>query len=172
MVSEETYSLWLCPVGEIAFSLKQHIQKLSEKHNTPAFDPHVTLLGGLQASRQELVDLTETLASSIRPFEILLTRAGTGTSFYQSLFVRVKETKPLLDARKKAEKLFEHHPEENYMPHLSLMYGDIVREQKERILNAMGREFHIRFSVQSLFLVETTGQPREWQKIHAAEFTI
>lgn len=171
MASAETYSLWLRPMGDIAFSLQQRIQKLSKKHSTPLFEPHVTLLGGLQAPETELINLTEALGSSFRPFDILLTRAETGTTFYQSLFVKIKETRPLMEARAKAEQLFDYSTDkEDYFPHLSLMYCDFPREEKERILNAMGREFHIRFNVQNLLLMKTTGKPDDWKKIHAVEF--
>lgn len=171
MASEDTsYSLWLRPTGEIAFSLQQRIQKLSKKYDTPAFEPHVTLLGGLKDSHQQLINLTDTLASSLRPFEILLTRAGTGSSFFQSVFVHIKKTNQLSAARERAEKLFDLHPEESYMPHLSLLYGDLSTEQKQRILNSMGREFHIRFSVSGVFLIKTSGLPKTWEKVHSAEF--
>lgn len=169
MASAETYSLWLRPMGDIAFSLQQRIEKLSKKHNTPLFEPHVTLLGGLQAPKTELVNLTDALGSSLSPFDILLTRAATGTTFYQSLFVKIKETQPLMDARKKAEQLFDYS-KEDYFPHMSLMYCDFSREEKERILNTMGREFHIRFKVHNLMLVHSTGKPDNWKKIHAVEF--
>lgn len=170
MAYTETYSLWLRPMGDIAFSLQQRIRKLSEKHNAPLFEPHVTLLGGLQAPEAELINITQTLGSSLQPFDILLTRAGTGTTFYQSLFVNIEKTQPLVEAREKAEQLFDHSTKDDYFPHLSLMYGDFLREEKERILNAMGREFHIRFKVQNLLLVNSTGKPDKWKKIHSAEF--
>ena len=172
MGSEVKYSLWLRPFGDIAFSLQQRIQKLSEKYDAPSFEPHITLLGSLKDGETELVQLTETLASSLHPFDVLLTKAGVGNTFYQSLFVHVEESRELMNARKTAEKLFNPvDSDDRYLPHLSLMYGEFSREQKERILNSMGREFHIRFPVHSLLLVRTDGRPGSWKKIHSAEFT-
>lgn len=170
MTRQKTYSLWLRPFGDLAFKLQQRIEKLSKKHDTPRFEPHVTLLGGLQAGETELIHLTDTLASSLHPFDLVLTRAGCRDAYYQSLFVHVEKDDALLKTQKMAERLFDSHSDEAYMPHLSLLYGDLSREEKERILNVMGREFHIRFTAHNLLLVDTTGQPENWKNIHSSEF--
>ncbi|MDX1585312.1 MAG: 2'-5' RNA ligase family protein [Balneolaceae bacterium] len=170
MASSEKYSLWLRPFGDIAFSIQQRINKLSDKYDTPSFEPHVTLLSGLRHGETELIQLTDTLAGALSPFDLLLTKAGYRDKFYQSLFVHIKKSAKLMNAYNTALQLFGYEEEEEYIPHLSLMYGDISREEKERILSVMGREFHIRFEVHSLLLVKTEGKPDEWEKIHSAEF--
>ena len=109
MSNEQTYSLWLRPFGDIAHSLRERIKKLSEKYNTPIFEPHVTLLGGLQHGETELTQLTDTLAGALHPFDVVLTRAGFGDTFYQSIFVHAQKTSELVDARSTAEKLFGTH---------------------------------------------------------------
>ena len=172
MAKEKKHSLWLRPQGDIAFSLQQRIEKLSKKYDSPAFEPHVTLLGGLKAGETELSQLTDTLAGSLHPFDVILTQADIGNTFYQSVFARVKKTDEIMNARNTSKQLFSVEPDEekDHFPHLSLMYGNFTRNEKERVLNAMGREFHIRFTVSSLLLVETSGEPDEWKKIHSAEF--
>ncbi len=171
MSQKQTYSLWLRPFGDIAYSLQERIKKLSTKHNTPVFEPHITLLGSLEYGETELIQLTDTLAASLNPFEIVLTRAGYSDSFYQSLFVYAAKNEELIGARLKAEKLFDIEPDDEYVPHLSLLYGDLSRNEKERILNVMGREFHIRFPVHNVLLINTTGKPKKWKKIHSSEFS-
>ncbi|MDZ7692406.1 MAG: 2'-5' RNA ligase family protein [Balneolaceae bacterium] len=171
MSNKQTYSLWLRPFGDIAYSLRQRIKKLSAKHNTPVFEPHVTLLGGLEQGVTELIQLTDTLAGALHPFDIILTRAGSGNTFYQSIFVHAQKSEELLSARSTAEKLFGARPEQEYVPHLSLLYGELSQKEKERILNVMGREFHIRFTVHNVLLVNATGKPKEWKNIHSSEFS-
>lgn len=170
MASSEKYSLWLRPFGDIAFSIQQRINKLSDKYGTPSFEPHVTLLSGLRYGETELIQLTETLAGALSPFDLLLTKAGYRDKFYQSLFVHIKKSDELMNAYRTALQLFGRKEDEEYIPHLSLLYGDISQKEKERILSVMGREFHIRFEVHSLLLVKTEGKPDEWKKIHLAEF--
>lgn len=170
MASSDKYSLWLRPFGDIAFSIQQRINKLSEKYGSPPFEPHVTLISGLRYGETELIQLTKTLAGSLKPFDLLLTKAGYRDKFYQSLFVHVNKSEALMNAYRTALQLFDLEEQEEFIPHLSLMYGDFSQEEKERILSVMGREFHIRFEVHSLLLVKTEGEPDEWKKIHLADF--
>ncbi|PAU94823.1 hypothetical protein CK503_04955 [Aliifodinibius salipaludis] len=167
-----TYSLWLEPTGDVAYKLQQRIKDLSKKHDTPVFSPHVTLLGGLTASKTELVALTNTLVSSAPPFDLTLTKAGYRNTYYQSLFIHVAQNEGLTNLHSNACRLFDCPDEykNEYMPHLSLLYGDLSQQQKERILNKIGREFYIQFVAKKVVLLQTDGKPKEWKKIHTAMF--
>lgn len=171
-MSESTYSLWLEPNGEVAYKLQERIKKLSKKYETPLFVPHVTLLGGLQASETELISLTNTLASSLHVFDLKLTKAGYHDRFYQSLFIYIDKSNKLKEARNLACRLFDCNGPEEYSPHLSLLYGDLSQNEKERILNIMGREFHVSFSAKSIVLMQTEGTPDRWKKIHTSVFKL
>lgn len=172
MEKSETYSLWLEPTGDTAYKLQQRIKQLSKKFDTPLFSPHVTLLGGLTASKTELEALTDTLASSVTPFELKLTKAGYLNTFYQALFIHVEQNEGLNHLHDNACRLFDC-PEEyknEYMPHLSLLYGDLTQQQKEKILNNIGREFYIRFTTKKVVLMHTDGEPEQWKRVHTAMF--
>lgn len=170
MTESATYSLWLEPSGDVAYKLQERIKKLSKENDTPLFSPHVTLLGGLTATKTELVPLANTLASSVEPFELQLTKAGYLNTYYQSLFIHVEENSQLKELRKNACRLFNCTGKNDYMPHLSLLYGDLSQKEKERILNLMGREFYIHFPVKNIVLMQTEGTPDQWRKVHAAVF--
>lgn len=170
MKGSTKYSLWLEPSGEIAFKLQERIKKLSKEHGTPLFSPHVTLLGGVNSSETELVPLANTLASSVEPFELKLTKAGYHNNFYQSLFIHVEQSNQLKELRNNACRLFDCGNREDFMPHLSLLYGELSQKQKERILNMVGREFFIRFPVKNIMVMQTEGTPDQWRKVHAAVF--
>lgn len=169
MTKSATYSLWLEPSGQIAYKLQERIKSLSEKYGTPLFSPHVTLLGGVSATETKMIPIANTLVSSVEPFELELTKAGYLDTFYQALFIHVKETNQLTSLRRNACRLFDIENEE-YMPHLSLLYGNLSQKQKEKILNNIGREFYIRFPVEKIVLMQTDGTPDKWRKVHAAVF--
>lgn len=164
------HALWLRPFGDIAFELRQRIKKLGKQFGTPVFEPHITLLSGLRRGETELIQLTDTLAGSLSPFSIKLTEAGFRENYYQSLFIHVEKTKAFINVQQTAERLFGCTTDEQYFPHLSLMYGDVEEAEKGKILNLMGRSFHLQFPVHSLLLIKTEGNVREWEKIHSAEF--
>lgn len=170
MRNDATYSLWLEPSGKVGFRLQERIKKLSEKYDTPMFAPHVTLLGGLKASKTELISLVDTLAHTLQPFELTLTTVDRRSRYYQALFIHVEKTKALMSLRKTAERFFNTSNNEDYMPHLSLLYGDFSPQQKELMLNDAGREFYLNFSVKTLVLMQTNGSPKHWVKIYTAIF--
>jgi len=170
MSNGKQYALWIRPFGDIAFSLRQHIKKLAEEYDTPLFEPHVTLISGLCGNEPELIQWTNILAETLHPFDILLTRAGFDKQYYRCLYVYADNSEELQHARKTAERLFDVDPDEPFKPHLSLMYGDLDRKEKERILNRMGRQFHIRFGATNLLLISTSGDPADWQEVHSANF--
>lgn len=172
MSASSTYALWLQPNGDIAYKLQERIKKLSKKYNTPIFAPHVTLISSLTASETELVSLTNTLASSLHPFELILTKAGYQNNFYKSLFIHIKNNGVLNEMHETACQLFDQPDPAPYLPHLSLLYGDLDRNEKERILNIIGREFHIHFSVNSIVLMKIEDRPEQWKKIETAVFKL
>ena len=52
-----SYHLWLMPFGEAYPLLAATIAELSRRHGAPIFEPHVTLLGDLPDSEEEIVPL-------------------------------------------------------------------------------------------------------------------
>lgn len=170
MGTENKYSLWLRPFGEVGFELKQQIKGLSKRYNSPMFYPHVTLLGDLTLHETKLIQLTDTLAHSLAPFAIYLQKADGRNRYFQSLFVRVQKSEPLMKAHHIAKELFDVDEEEEYFPHLSLMYGKQSLKEKKELLNVMGRSFNMQFDVHSVLLIKTDGKVSEWEKVHHAEF--
>lgn len=171
MDSDASYSLWLRPFGEVGFELKQQIKELSRRYSTPVFHPHVTLLGGLKMHETELVQLTDTLAHSLAPFTVYLEKAGARDRYFQSLFVRIKKNEPLMSSHRIAKELFDCEEKEEYFPHLSLMYGEQSPEEKDKLMNVMGRSFNMQFDVHSVLVIKTGNEVNEWKKIHNAEFS-
>jgi 2'-5' RNA ligase len=171
MKSNPKHALWLRPFGEAAYELKQHINRLSQKYNTPTFEPHITLVSGLRRPQHELVQLTDVLGGAIAPFTVELTRLEYGDHYYQTLYYRVKKTTTFISVHKTAGKFFGYQSNEEYFPHLSLMYGNIKTSEKENLINMLNRVVHLKFPVHSVLLIKTEGSTEDWEKIHTANFT-
>lgn len=172
MAEAQKHALWLRPFGDSAYELKERIERLSEKYDTPLFEPHITLLSGLRRGPTELIQLTDTLAASLSPFTVELGEPGYRDHYYQSLFLRIKKSDQLMDVQQTAEKLFGCTTDESYFPHLSLMYGDVAPKYKRMIVDTMGSFANDRFSVHSLLLIRTEGGVDDWKKLHTAEFKL
>ena len=164
------YALWLLPEDQTLKHFQDKITELSERCNTPEFEAHITLLSGLSGDESTLIQATTDLAAQTDPIEIKITRAGYRESYFQNLFVHIEETQSLKKIREKAFSVFNHEELEDktFMPHVSLLYGHLAAEEKERILMDVGHEFDITCQVTSLKLVKTQGRVSQWENLYTA----
>ena len=160
-----TYSLWLMPGGQVYRRLHGVILKLSREYSTPAFKPHVTLLGRIVAPRREVLVKSAQLARSLRPLLIRLGALEGLDEYYRCLFVRAAKTGALKKASRAALRVFSRDERPAYMPHLSLVYGNLSPRVKEQIIRELGGQSELEFEVRSLHLYLTTGKPRAWRQV-------
>lgn len=161
----EGYSIWLIPTDEIYQKLAEIISQLSDKYSAPNFEPHLTLIGDLRGSEEEIISKTSKLADLLKPFEIKLKKADYLDEYFRCLFIRAEKTRELIQASDVAREIFNRKSDPDYMPHLSLMYGDINPEIKEKILANLGKEFNLSFEIKSIHLFSTTGEVKDWYKV-------
>lgn len=162
-------SLWLVPPAELHASLEAAILGLARRHGTEAFEPHVTLLGGLEAPAAGLSSPARRLAEGLRPFEVHLVGASTGLDFYRCVYVAAAGTPELLFAHALAREAFEVQPEEPFRPHLSLVYGDLGAEEKEFARLAAG-DLRSSFLADALHVVDTSGPVSGWKRVETFPF--
>lgn len=158
----EVYSLWLMPRGHVADELQTLIADLSRKHMTPTFEPHVTLIGSLNLPKAEAVSKTKELATQVKPFIVTLSEVAYLDQYFRCVFIKAERTTGLMTAHLTARDLFVYQQDDDYMPHLSLVYGDLQRTTKRAIVQHIGVETTIEFLVEELYLYCTDGPPKDW----------
>lgn len=158
------YSIWLIPTGEVYYKLAKVISQLSKKYSAPNFEPHLTLIGDLLGPEEEIISKTSELAGLLKPFKIELKTIDYFDEYFKCLFVRAKKSKDLIRANDAARKIFNKKSDKDYMPHLSLMYGDFIPETKEKIIAGL-KDSDIVFNIKSLRLFCTTGTVEEWKEV-------
>ena len=150
------------PRGEIADELSSLIRRLSREHSTPAFEPHVTLIGEINLPRATAISRTRDLAASIRPFDIRLTRMAHHDRYFQCIFLLADKTPGIMKAHSTACTVFELTDTEEYKPHLSLVYGKLDRETRQRVILRIGDMMNITFRAREIFIYYTEGEPAGW----------
>lgn len=161
------YSLWFMPAGAVNQRLSQLIARLAERYASPTFPPHLTLLGSIEASEEEIISKTQALASQISPFPIRLATIAYTDLYYRALFVNADHSAEIVAAYQQAEKAFPRHQKTDYMPHVSLLYGYFPVETKQRIIKEIGEPFIAAFEADTLYLYLTEGAVSDWQRIRA-----
>lgn len=170
MKETKSYSLWLMPTGGISVKLAHMISQLSMDYSTPSFEPHVTLLNGIIGPEEEIVKKAAQTASMLAPYEILLTRVDYLDKYFRCLFINVEKTSEVMNTNAKTREVFheyitDRHLTAEYMPHLSLLYGDISSQTKEAIIKNIGREWNLTFEATSIHLFLTEGDVKDWHKL-------
>lgn len=163
------YTLWLMPKGQLYEKLKALIKKLANENNGPAFEPHVTLLGGIELSEEEVIKRTTQLVKDQKPFYVTLKQIEYEDFYFRTLFVKAEITEFSQSLHNRAKQIFEKDIPP-YMPHLSLLYGNYPVDLKERIITEIDREQRAQFEVSSIFLNKEFGEIKDWKVIKEFPF--
>jgi 2'-5' RNA ligase len=153
------------PTGDVCDRLSEILHRLSVRYGAPEFPPHVTLLGGCVGPRRELIRRSARVAAALRPFVIHLGKIDCFDEYFRCLFVRAAITEPLRKAYQVARQGLGHERQSDYMPHLSLLYGNFPQGLKEEVIADMGSRIDVQFKVRNLHLYRTHGEPRYWRRV-------
>jgi 2'-5' RNA ligase len=155
--------LWLLPPTPVHERFAALIDRLSRRMGTPRFIPHITLTGSLHSPYDEIVRLTADLAATLAPIPIRLAGIGCTDQYYRCLFMRAERSRELLAAHEAACVRLGRSPESDFMPHLSLIYGDLPQDRKNSIVQEIGANFDAAFYANRIGLCRLDGSPEQWQ---------
>lgn len=163
------YSLWLMPDNQTFQKLNKLIVDLSTEHNTPQFDPHVTLLSGIIDDSAIAIKKTKKLANQFTPISAALTNIEYLEFFYKCLFFRTDDSQGIFEIRAAAEELFEHTQVNPFVPHVSFLYGALPIFEKKEIIAQLGDQFFVDFNMTKIQLVKTQFTPDQWEILTEVE---
>jgi 2'-5' RNA ligase len=163
-------TLWLIPDGEARQQLQQLITDLSNRHGTPAFEPHITLLSGIMGDEAAVVAQSAEFAANTAPIVAAIRNVEYLEEFFRCLFFSTDQSASLLEARRQAETLFEHTNIQPFIPHVSFLYGSMPVFEKEAISEQLRHKFLMSLRMPTLRLVRTQRTPEYWETI--AEFEL
>jgi 2'-5' RNA ligase len=119
----------------------------------------------LIGSEEDIILKTSRLVALIHPFKIRLGPVNPQYKYFRYLLTRLKNADKVFKANLKARKIFNQKYDPEYIPHLSLMYGNSSQRIKEKIIDEMGKDFEFSFEVRSIHLFSTSGKPKDWCRI-------
>ena len=154
------YDILARPIGELAKEL-----------NSPVFEPHVTLIGSLEGTEEELVQQTEEFARQLEPFTMVLTEPSYSDEHFQCIFMLVEQTAPIMNAYALARDFFQK-PNQVFVPHLSLAYGSYPESRKRLIIDKLPPDVRACFDASALYLIRSdTPDPKDWHQIAAVRIS-
>jgi len=159
------YSLWLMPPAPVYDRFARLIDALSRRFGTPRFAPHITLASTGAELAGDAPARAAALAAELAPVPVRLLDVAHTDDYFRSLFVRAQRTPALLAAHRLAAARLGTEPAEDFMPHLSLLYGELPRDTKERLIEEIGRRFDVDFTAAHLVLCLPAGAPQGWRTL-------
>mmetsp|Transcript_13336 Transcript_13336/g.18219 ORF Transcript_13336/g.18219 Transcript_13336/m.18219 type:complete len:189 (-) Transcript_13336:166-732(-) len=158
------YSLWAKPaIGTpVYIALEKMVSSLAEAHNTLPFAPHVTILGGIQGPKAEIVAACEELCELFSSVSYSFNKVQAGTFYFQCVFLKADEAPEVMGLHEAAKSVLAKYkdvtvscPSPDYMPHASLMYANMSSEEKSHIVNELSGKIDdfssFSFDISSLF---------------------
>jgi 2'-5' RNA ligase len=170
-MAKQIYALSIIPPQDVYDKLKSIVDDLSDRYNEPKFKPHITLVSEIRKPEGHMMEKCEELASQLKPFRVKLSKLGYLNRYYQCVFLLAEKSPELMEANQKAKKMFEL-PDKEYMPHISLLYGDKYTEQtKQKIIDEIG-ELSVEFEVDSFHLDHSSDEIpiEDWQWVKEFRF--
>jgi 2'-5' RNA ligase len=151
--------------GQPAFSiLASAISRLSREHLTPRFGPHITLLGRIGLPEAKALAKSASLASILEPFRFELGDIGFLDEYFRCLFVTVAAGHAISRAYRAACRIFARQ-DAPYLPHVSLVYGKLPVETKQRVATGLSSLTGRAVRVQQLMLWRVDGPVRQWKPV-------
>ncbi|XP_062179237.1 cyclic phosphodiesterase-like [Phragmites australis] len=128
---EEVYSVWALPPEPVRDRLRRAMEALRAAHGFPAFEPHATVVGAIRLRRAQAIEMLRAAAAGVRPYTVRVAGVARGDFFYQCVYLLLEPTPEVVEASDHCCGHFGYERSTPYMPHVSLLYGDLTDEEKE-----------------------------------------
>ncbi len=169
-MQKNKFSIWLRPTQNQIDDFTYIISKLSHQHGTIPFPPHITLQSAIDIDLDSIIDTCIILTKQYKKFSIPLLEVGFTESYFRNLYIKAEISKILQTLYEDFNKILKLEPKEDFLPHVSLLYGNIEisskRKIKEKLDQIMPRSFHC----QRLDIYETNGKTHNWHLIQTFYF--
>ncbi|XP_077227046.1 cyclic phosphodiesterase-like [Tasmannia lanceolata] len=166
---EETgvYSVWAIPPEPVKSSrLKKLMENLISEFRGPEFEPHVPIR---LTQRHALLSLQST-CQPLKPYNARINTVSRGGFFYQCVYPEVMEASA--HSAQHFGYQSSNHLLHNLFRHLSLLYGDLTDDEKEKAeerAKFLDRDLcNLSFEVSSLTLYKTNTEDKtlkSWGKV-------
>lgn len=135
------HSVWLCPEAEQGRPLVDAITGYAQRFGTPAFEPHVTLLGDLLWAPQVTVAACRSVLTHLLSTTGCVSRVSQTTDYFMSLFLDVDIAAPVATARAELAAALSIDALQPFRPHLSLAYGLSAEEPGQKAVQELSDRF-------------------------------
>ncbi|XP_015958104.1 cyclic phosphodiesterase [Arachis duranensis] len=177
MMATQVYSVWAIPPPDVAARLGNLMAGLRSEFGGPHFEPHITVVGAIRLTADEAQNKLRSACEGFKAYDVTVDRVASGTFFYQCVYLLLHPHPQVMEASSHCCNHFGYERSTPYMPHLSLIYGDLTEEEKQKAIekaNVLDESLNgLSFQINRLALYKTDTEDKtckSWEKI--AECTL
>ena len=156
-------SIWLTPAKEDAAYLQNIINELTSVYRAPVFSPHMTLLSPVDLNVNELGSVLTNVAQEITPLFVTMSSLNHTNNIWKTVFIELEESLELVHLQQGLVSQFPSAPPYEFLPHISLIYKEMLDEQKEDIIcNLSVRNS---YKMDKIIVMRTGPNVDQWEKV-------
>ena len=166
---KKTLSIWLLPDRSI-INYKSIIENITKSLNSVEIIPHITLISSFNSSKDYSIQKLYGILSNQAPFTLEPEKIDVGNTYFQSLFVTIKEDPIIRELRNKSLGYFKCKEKNYYNPHMSLAYGKHKKNEKYRVIDEYVESLLAhKITISSVAIAENDEYNLKWkiiEKVH------
>lgn len=158
------YSIWLHGGSGQNSEYQRVIRDLQAQMASPFFPPHITLLGQIQFETADmLIEMLRAFAQTCSCFKIRFNKVRSQDDYFRICYLETEEDSCLRHWRQELAVKLQIEDRKDYIPHLSLYYGDQQSTDPE-VNNAAEHLLSLPFEITQISLIKTEGPVKDWKQ--------
>ncbi|KAJ4703730.1 cyclic phosphodiesterase-like [Melia azedarach] len=130
--TKNVYSVWAIPPEDVTARVKKLMEGLRSEFGGPQFEPHVTVVGAISLTPDDALEKFKSVCAGLKVYNCTVDRVATGTFFYQCVYLLLHPSAEVVEVSAESCARFGYKASPPYMPHLSLLYGDLTDDEKKK----------------------------------------
>jgi len=132
-MNNKTLSIWLLPNNDI-IDYSSIVQSICDSLGKEAIVPHITLVSSFDNTIDYSLKKLNQLFSNQKSFLIKSNGFLVTNHYFKSICVKIDMNNTIQELRNKSLQHFECKENNNYIPHMSLVYGNFEDNIKKRVV--------------------------------------
>nr|DAD23481.1 TPA_asm: hypothetical protein HUJ06_024944 [Nelumbo nucifera] len=145
---------------------------LRSEFGGPEFEPHVTVVEAIHLTKADALHKFNSACEGLKSYMARVYSVSTGTFFYQCVYLLLHTTPEVMSTSSHCTSHFGCKSSTPYMPHLSLLYGDLTDDEKKSaqekatLLDEDVNTLSFQISRLALYKTDTEDKTLEsWEKV-------
>lgn len=148
--------------------LNRIIQDLSKQYTSIVFVPHITAYGLVETNLETIEKTVLECIYGVKPFLVEKIKLNYSDDFWKTLFIKIKQNEYLNSINKKLTSKLSKFSKFKFLPHVSLIYKKMNKQEKEHLANNL--DIKDSFVISKMGILEFSESIAHWKIVREYKF--